>query len=40
LLEEGVFDAEEKAACSPRSGLRIEKTFDDSTLGQFMGSEA
>jgi SAM-dependent methyltransferase len=23
-----------------RAGLRVEKTFDDSTLGQFMGSEA
>jgi len=23
-----------------RAGLRVEKTFDDSNLGQFMGSEA
>lgn len=28
------------ALAADRVGLRLEKTFDDSTLGQFMGSEA
>jgi SAM-dependent methyltransferase len=28
------------ALAADRVGLRVEKTFDDSTLGQFMGSEA
>lgn len=28
------------ALAAERAGLRVEKTFDDSTLGQFMGSEA
>jgi SAM-dependent methyltransferase len=28
------------ALAADRAGLRVEKTFDDSTLGQFMGSEA
>jgi hypothetical protein len=28
------------ALAADRVGLRMEKTIDDSTLGQFMGSEA
>lgn len=28
------------ALAAERAGLRVEKTFDDSTLGQFLGSEA
>jgi SAM-dependent methyltransferase len=28
------------AIAADRAGLRVEKTFDDSTLGQFIGSEA
>lgn len=30
---------EAMALAADRAGLRVEKTFDDSTLGQFMGSE-
>jgi hypothetical protein len=28
------------AIAADRAGLRVEMTFDDSTLGQFIGSEA